>query len=204
MKKSLLALVFAAALAVPAMAENMWVAGSFSYGSDNQEWNGRSRSATSWSIEPEFGYSLNEKWDIGLDLAYSSQVNTDTVYGFNPGIGPAFDVKTMDIAPFARYHIAQIAGVDVMLKGSLFYLKSDVEFRGVDHTFAVNGYGISVAPIISYSINETWSIGAELNFAELSFMHAETDDDWEDIKTEQFGFNLNDGSLISVGIVYHF
>ena len=35
-------------------------------------------------------------------------------------------------------------------------------------------------------------------------MHAETDDDWEDIKTEQFGFNLNDGSLISVGIVYHF
>ena len=203
MKKSLLALVLAAALAVPAMAENMWVAGSFSYGSDNQEWNGRSESATSWSIEPEFGYSLNEKWDIGLDLAYSSSF-TDTVYGFNPYIGPAFDVTTMGIAPFARYHIAQIAGVDVMLKGSLFYLKSDVELRGVDHTFAVNGYGISVAPIISYSINETWSIGAELNFAELSYTHAETDDDWEDIKTEQFGFNLNDGSLISVGIVYHF
>ncbi len=204
MKKSLLALVLAVALAVPAMAESMWVGGSFSYSSDNQEWNDRSGSATSWSIEPEFGYSLNEKWDIGLDLAYSSSANTDTVYGFNPYIGPAFDVKTMDIAPFARYHIAQIAGVDVMLKGSLFYLKSDVELRGVDHTFAVNGYGISVAPIISYSINETWSIGAELNFAELSFMHAETDDDWEDIKTEQFGFNLNDGSLISVGFSYHF
>jgi len=212
MKKSLLALVLAVALAVPVLAENMWVGGSLDYSSDNfkVEYPGGDEyttSSTSWSIEPEFGYSLNEKWDIGLDLAYASKQGVTELYGLDiqdmlpPG--EALDTTEFGIAPFARYHVAQIAGIDVMLKGSIIYASGEAKAMGekVDYT----AYGVSIAPVISYSINETWSIGATLNFAELSYIHAEMDDG-SDItpKSDQFSFNANDGSLISIGFSYHF
>ena len=210
MKKSLLALIFAAALAVPAMAENMWVGGSFGYSADNYAvtYEGEDyekQSTTSWSIEPEFGYSLNEKWDIGLDLEYSSAQGLDGMFG-EDWHNPPFSINKTEtgIAPFARYHVAQIAGIDIILKGSVFYASGEYKYYyGEEYSCKYNEYGLKVAPVISYSINETWSIGATLNFAELAFVHTESDD-YYDYKSDKFGFNLNDGSLISVGFSYHF
>ncbi len=208
MKKSLLALIFAVALVVPAMAENMWVGGSFGYSSNNSEWaidGGYNESYTSWSIEPEFGYSLDDKWDIGLDLAYASKQGADEICGVK--IPFAYDVMIetteMGVAPFARYHVAKIVGVDVILKGSAFYVSGEAKdsYGKCDYS----AYGVSIAPVISYSINETWSINATLNFAELSFTHVEVDQyDGDKIKDDNFGFNLNDGSLINIGFSYHF
>jgi len=207
MKKSLLALIFAVALAVPAMAENMWVGGSFGYSSQNDSYYGGDEkySSTSWEIEPEFGYSLNEKWDIGLDLAYASKQGVNEILGVKIPFTSSvqIDTKEFGIAPFARYHVAQIAGIDVMLKGSIFYASGEAKDTygdKVDYT----AYGVSIAPVISYSINETWSIGATLNFAELSFTHVEFDQYGYKPKADNFGFNLNDGSLINIGFSYHF
>ena len=210
MKKSLLALLFAAALAVPALAENMWVGGDFSYNSSNSklEIDGNDadkKSSTSWSIAPEFGYSLNETWDIGLDFEYASGQNVKEICGIDLDAEGQIDNTEIGIAPFARYHIAQIAGIDVMLKGSIFYVSG--EAKGVakaDYT----AFGVKIAPVISYSINETWSIGATLNFAELSYtnLQIKPKDAPIDVKqkSDAFGFNLNDGSLISIGFSYHF
>jgi len=207
MKKSLLALVFAVALVVPALAENMWVGGDFSYGSDNFKFEEYSQSATSWSIEPEFGYSLNEKWDIGLDLAYISKQGVTDLFGYDitKNFNTTLDTKEFGIAPFARYHVAQIAGIDIMFKGSVFYAKGDAKDNRWGEEIKYSAYGVKIAPVISYSINETWSIGATLDFAELSYTHAEIDDDSEITpKADQFGFDLNNGSLISIGFSYHF
>lgn len=214
MKKSLLALLLAVALAAPVFAaeKNMWVGGSFGYSSQDLTITGGGdesvASSVSWSIEPEFGYGLNDKWDIGLDFAYSKNNAVTELYGWdlqNWMIGSNGTVQTteMGIAPFARYHIAKIAGIDVMLKGSIGYLKG--ELKGYGESVDYKTYGIAIAPIISYSINETWSIGATLNFAELSYIHAEIDDgSGIKPKTDAFGFNLNDGSLINIGFSYHF
>lgn len=215
MKKSLLALLLAVALAAPVFAaeKNMWVGGSFGYSSQDLTLTDGDdypiTSSVSWSIEPEFGYGLNDKWDIGLDLSYSKNNAVTELYGWNFAdwnmIGPYDTMQTTEIgiAPFARYHIAKIAGIDVMLKGSIGYLKG--ELKGYGDSVDYKTYGIAIAPIISYSINETWSIGATLNFAELSYIHAEIDDgSGIKPKTDAFGFNLNDGSLINIGFSYHF
>jgi long-subunit fatty acid transport protein len=213
MKKSLLALLFAVALAVPALAENMWVGGDLSYSSSNskieangQDW--EKQSLTSWSIEPEFGYNLNEKWDIGVDLAYVSRQGVTNLFGFDLNNSPVGPVQTKDfgIAPFARFHVAQIAGVDVMFKGSIFYTSGEAKGMYTDGKIDYTTYGVAIVPVISYSINETWSIGATLNFAELSYTHADAElkDSPIKPKADQFGFNLNDGSLISIGFSYHF
>ena len=209
MKKGLLALIFAVALAVPAMAENMWVGGDFSYSSSNNkiEWPGGedTMSSTSWSVGAEFGYSLDDRWDIGLDLAYTSQQGLDEIFGEDWSGAPfSLDNKETAVAPFARYHLAKIAGIDIILKGSIFYATGEYSYYyGREYTFDYTTYGLKVVPIISYSINETWSIGAILNFAELSFVHTESED-YDDYKNDKFGFNVNDGSLISIGLSYHF
>ena len=217
MKKSFLAVLLAIALVSPVFAaeKNMWVGGSFGYASVNTEYwdGGATTSSTAWSVEPEFGWTIVDKWDIGLDFSYGSGTATE-IYGFdfgqlfNTSLPKGYirgDVKTTTIAPFVRYYLAKVAGVDVILKGSFFYTKTDTDFiTGVDATLGVTGYGVSIAPIISYSINETWSIGAKLNFAELTFVHVDMDEDFIKLKADEFGFNLNNGSLISVGFSYHF
>ncbi len=205
MKKSLVALLFAVALVAPAFAaeKNMWVGGSFGYASNNQELNGQTDSTTVWSIEPQFGWTIIDRWDIGLDFAYGRAQNVNSVYGVSiPNFLTHVEAEVTTIAPFVRYYLGKVAGVDVILKGSIFYSKTDLEQDGF--SLDASAYGISIAPIISYSINEEWSIGARLNFAELSFLHASGDNDYFDAKNEQFGFNLNGGSIINIGLSYHF
>lgn len=205
MKKSLLALLFAVALAVPAMAENMWVGGSLGYENNS----GGDYDANSFTIAPEFGYSLSDKWDIGLDLSYTSGKNDVDVYWGISDVYESYERSTYGIAPFARYHIGKVAGVDVMLKGSLFYNSTTIkDFDPADGDATVNSYGIAIAPVISYSINEKWSIGATLDFLSLGYSHSSSsdlkNDSGDDYSRDEFGFNLNDGSLISIGFSYHF
>ena len=217
MKKSLLVVLLAVAMVAPVFAaeKDMWVGGSFGYASANIDlYDGEATtSSTAWSVEPEFGWTIVDRWDIGLDFEYSSGVTTK-VYGLDLGKTSGFvpfegymsaDAKTTAIAPFVRYYLAKVAGVDIILKGSFFYAKTDLDIIDLSiPTIGVTGYGISIAPIISYTINESWSIGAKLNFAELTYVHVDIDEDIFKLKADEFGFNLNDGSLISVGFSYHF
>ena len=80
MKKSLLAMLFAVALVVPAVAENMWIGGSLGYSNTDVK---DADSVTSWTIEPEFGYSLDEKMDIGIDLGYQYSENSWDMAGLD-------------------------------------------------------------------------------------------------------------------------
>ena len=206
MKKSLLALLFAVALAVPALAENMWVGGSLGY--SNASTKGSSGDYSSFTIAPEFGVSLDEAWDIGLDLSYTSGKNAvETYIPYVPVAHKGLETTTYGIAPFARYHVAKVAGVDVMIKGSLFYNSATIKEDGYDDA-TVKSYGIAIAPVISYSINERWSIGATLDFLSLGYSHGSSSDlkdaSGDDYSHDEFGFNVNDGSLVSIGFSYHF
>ncbi|MBR4631974.1 MAG: outer membrane beta-barrel protein [Elusimicrobia bacterium] len=210
MKKSLLALLFAVALAVPALAENMWIGGSLGYQNTSAKAvPGGDLDANSFTIAPEFGVSLDEAWDIGLDLSYTSGKNlVDSYDNMVPIVREACDTTTYGIAPFARYHVAKVAGVDVMIKGSLFYKSTTIkEFDGGDDV-TINSYGIAIAPVISYSINERWSIGATLDFLSLGYSHSSSSDlknaAGDEYSYDEFGFNVNNGSLISIGFSYHF
>ena len=215
MKKSLLAMLLAVALVAPVFAaeKNMWVGGSLGYSNVSAKAAPDTGDAdgSEFTIAPEFGYSINEKWDIGLDISYTKTKNriltTDDINKLIPAVNESSDSDTIGIAPFARYHIAKVAGIDVMLKGSLFYNTSTINNLWSEDV-KVNSYGIAIAPVVSYSINDTWSIGATLNFLELGFAQYSSSDlknsAGDEYSCSKFGFNLNDGSLISIGFSYHF
>ncbi len=190
MKKSLLAMLFAVALAVPAMAEGMWLGGSLSYENTNVK---DGVSVTEWEIAPEFGMNLNEKWDLGLAISYGYGQQAETVEGV------LNDVTKMGIAPFVRYKLMEIGSFNFYAKGSIFYTNS----KYGQSDFKVDSYGIAIAPVVEYMINDSWSISAILNFAEISYQHDKSDAAG-DPESDTFGFNVNDGSIFSVGVAYHF
>ena len=213
MKKSLLALLFAVALVVPALAENMWVGGSFEYKSVSAKAlpdTSTDADANSFTIAPEFGYSLDETWDIGLDLSYTSTQNDSSLFkDLIPASKEGFDSEKIGIKPFARYHVTKIGCFDIMLQGSVFYNTTTYkEITDDKKDVSLNSYGIAIAPVISYSINETWSIGATLNFLELGYTHSSSSDikntKGDEYSCDEFGFNVNNGSIASIGFSYHF
>jgi len=199
MKKSLLALLFAVALAVPAMAENMWVGGDFSYNNTSPK---DGDSVSSFSIEPEFGYSVDDTWDIGIDLGYAYEEGVTDFAGVP--VPPEFTpekVTTIGLAPFVRYKMFEIGDFSFLAKGSIFYASSKLDNADLSFT----SYGIRVVPVVTYSINETWSIGATLDFAEIAFETVKSDDsDKADVEDTTFGFKGNSGSIIGVNFSYHF
>ena len=199
MKKSLLALLFAVALAVPAMAENMWVGGDFSYNNTSPK-NGDS--VSSFSIEPEFGYSVDDTWDIGIDLGYAYEEGVVAFAGIPiPVAMQPEKVTTIGLAPFVRYKMFEIGDFSFLAKGSIFYASSKLDNADLSFT----SYGIRVVPVVTYSINETWSIGATLDFAEIAFETVKSDDsDKADVEDTTFGFKGNSGSIIGVNFSYHF
>lgn len=193
MKKSLLAMLFAVALAVPAMAEGMWIGGSASYYNTNVK---DTSTRTSWEIAPEFGFNVNENWDLGVQVAYGKGQNEAVVIG--DLASPIDDVETIGVAPFARYKLMEVGSFNVYAKGSIFYKNSKLKESDVK----VDSYGITIVPVVEYMINDAWSISAILNFAELGYTHAKADQN--DVEGDEFGFNVNDGNIFSVGISYHF
>ncbi len=198
MKKSLLALLFAVALAVPALAENMWIGGNFSYSNTSPK-NGDSTS--SYSIAPEFGYSLDEKMDIGIDLSYAYEEGVTEMAGEVIPVEGGDKVTTIGIAPFIRYKMFEIGDFAFLAKGSIFYESAKLDEADVSFT----SYGIAIVPVVTYSINETWSIGCTLDFAAIAFENIKCDDtDKADIENTTFGFRANNGSVIGVNFSYHF
>ncbi len=196
MKKSLLAMLFAVALAVPAMAEGMWIGGSASYENTNVK---DGDSVTAWEIAPEFGMNLSEKWDIGIAASYGSErvkekeVTGSTING---------DAKSYSIAPFARYKLMSIGDFSLYAKGSVFYENTKYTSTG-SKDVKVDSYGIEVVPVVEYAINDAWSISCILNFASLGYTHDKSDMAG-DPKADSFGFKVNGGSVINVGVAYHF
>ncbi len=191
MKKSLLALLFAVALAVPALAENMWIGGSLGYSNTSPK---EGDSKTSYYIEPEFGISLDEKLDIGIDLGYKHSeegINID-------GVDLIEKENTIAVAPFVRYKMFEIGDFAFLAKGAIFYESTKLDEQDVEKT----AYGLAVVPVVTYSINETWSIGATLDFATLAFKNEKCDD--LDTEDTTFGFDANNGDLFSIGFSYHF
>ena len=190
-------MLLAVALVAPVVAaeKNMWIGGSLGYEKTAPK---DGDSEITWSIAPEFGYSLDENWDIGIDLAYASYEGPAVNYK-KLTIGND-KVTAIQIAPFARYKIFSIGSFDILAKGTIFF-----ESAKADNLDAsIDTYGVYIAPVVTYSINETWSIGATLNFAEIGYSHAKGDKNLKDEEYDVFGFNLNDGSIISVNFSYHF
>jgi long-subunit fatty acid transport protein len=151
-------------------------------------------SATSFAINPELGYNLNENWAIGLSIGYLTN-NID--YDKNGGFAGKLDknVNTFAVSPYVRYTCVKLDKVNLFVDGFVSYANtgnSDVK---------VNAFGLGIQPGVAVNLNEKISFVAKLG--QIGWSTAKADVDGAKAVNE-IDFSLNSLAALNFGLYFNF
>ena len=173
-----------AAMMVAAVSANAQVYLGGSVGVATSSYDGNS--TTVWSILPEVGYNLNEKWALGMTIGYGeSRVKVK-----NAGTEK---VKTFQVSPYARYTFVKFDKINLFVDGGVGYMHEN--YAGTK----TNTFAIGFKPGVAVNLNEKLSFVAHVGF--LGYENEKVKGD--DKSTNSFGFDLN-GNALSFGVYYNF
>ena len=173
MKKVLMTLMVMFAV-VTAYAQEMYVAGGISL------WSNHDAEVTNFSISPEFGYGLNEKWSVGGQLILDLTGGDGTV-----------GTTAFAIAPYARYSYYENSIVRLFLDMGI-----GLSVNKVKHSDADAGFELGVKPGIAIKLNDHFSFVSKVGFAGFR-------QDYRGNDNSGFGVGVS-GEDISIGIEYAF
>lgn len=172
MKKFILA-AFVAATSICANAQ-VWMGGSLGFNINNSK--ASDVQTTSFEIAPTVGYTLSDKWDIALELAYRN-VSTD--------VKGSKSVDTFEIMPFARYTFAKSGIASFFVDGGV----------GVGSTASDNTtFKVGLRPGVKVELSHKVELDAKLGW----FGY----DNVENVGNN-FGLNVNNEAL-SFGMTWKF
>lgn len=157
MKKIMMTL--AAVCVAATMNAQMYVGGTVGFLSTSDKTNPAAElTTTTFSINPEFGYQLDEKWGVGIALGFAtSKVKAENTT-VNPNVSVDSKVTTFEIKPYARYQCFAAGNFNVFVDGGL-------DFKTISREDMKNemDFGLFLTPGIAYNINQKWSMVAKLN-----------------------------------------
>ena len=154
-KLALSSLVALFAVSSANAATNFFVGGDTNVALDNDH-------ATVLSVAPEFGWKMAPKWDLGAyasfgyehkDVATIKGVTQDAAsYKYGAGV-------------FARYNVAQMGGLKLLLRGDVkagftTYDPEDDDFDSETSTSIT----AAIIPMVTYDLTESFTLYAKLNF----------------------------------------
>jgi len=174
--KKLISVLTAAIVAVSASAQ-VYVGGSASFGRNADA------NKTNFSIYPEVGYNLSNKWAVAASFGYG--------YGYYDGS------KTNQISfnPYVRYSFAKLGPVSLFLDGSVDYEYSKTKlsaFLGNIDT-SDNDWYVGIKPGFAIPVSDDVAFVAHIGFFGYQYVSEEN----------VFGCNV-DGNSLSLGFYYIF
>lgn len=148
--------------------------------------NSQKSNGWSLSVEPEFGYKINPKTQVGLRLggSYSStrtEYPVTTVEGKEETRDLRISSGSWEITPFARYRLKTMFNgkVSIWLEGHVytgmqFPRVTDGDIKGTDYDGLRHSitYGVQVSPVITYQFNKKSTF--QVFFSILSFGYSGT------------------------------
>ncbi len=173
MKKVLMTL-FVLFAVVTAYAQEMYIGGGISL------WGDTDKDVTTFSISPDFGYGLSDKWSVGGQLVLDA--NTDRYQG---------KYFTFALAPYARFSYFQNDRVRLFL--DMGFGISVTKPKNLD---SVTGFEVGVKPGLAVKLNENFSFITKVGFAGFR-------DDYRFNSKNGFGVYA-DAETISIGVEYAF
>ena len=174
----------------------MYVGGTFGFTS-RKDVNGVSKS--NFTIVPEVGFQLNEKFSIGMNLGYRKMgVTDDGSFSYTCDKYVSFG-----IAPYIRYNLYQYSKIRVFTDGvaSLWHVK----YKGLQNAGAETGndidgnrYTIGIRPGIAFDATDHFSFLAKIGWIGYSSTKM---DGYKATNT----WNINaDTDNLAIGFLYHF
>lgn len=141
--------------------------------------------AQTFTIAPEVGMSLDEKFGVGLQFGYTNVKDTYTQCAVNP---------------YLRYQALEIGKAKVFVDGGAYFNTKKLE--GADKSS--NAFGLNVAPGVAFNLTDHISIVAKANnLFVLDFSKEAGDDDTRTIVGLNTLNNFSAGDLM-FGFYYNF
>lgn len=192
MKKIILTSLLAVFAVSGAQAADFFVGGGASLNMDDTHSN-------VIGISPEVGWKYNDNWDFGLggNFHYSRiDENRGTYfYGANA---------------FSRYKIAQFGDFKLLLRGGInaSFITVASDNAAVDGETATM-LGLSIAPMITYDVSESFTLYANLNFLGVAANYQFENEKMGMQKSWWFGAfadsaDVFDTGALQIGFLYNF
>ena len=175
MKKVLMTL-FVMFAVVTAYAQEMYVGGGISL------WRDTDAEISSFSISPDFGYELNERWAVGGQLVLDFNSKSSTLVN---------KYTSFAIAPYARFSYYENSIVRLFLD-----MGFGISVNKPKNGSSVTGFEVGVKPGLAVKLNDNFSFVTKVGFAGFR-------DDYLSGGKSGFGVDV-DGEAISIGIEYAF
>lgn len=183
MKKFFATLVIAI-VAMSASAQT-YIGGGLGFSTTDKE--GSEDNLTQFTLAPEVGYNLSDKWAIGMAINYTYAKQGSSA-------------NAIGVAPYARYTVAKAGNFS-------FYIDGEFQFASVKHEDedAQNGWSLGLKPGVRFDVNKNIFLTATVGF----FGYQDTND-INGEKTFGFGFNgagydnFSGSNGLKLGIYYNF
>lgn len=138
---------------------------------------------TQYSLLPEVGYNINNDWAIGTEFGWTKG-STNDLY--------TDEVRTFEIAPYARYTFFHSRLVNAFFDGTISY----------GHVNATADlYTLGLKPGIAVNLTRKLSFVAHIGF--FGYKEIDYKDNIKAPDTNVWGVNL-DGNNVKFGILYNF
>ena len=180
-------------------------------------------------LSPRAGFYLNDDFAIGLEIdiinidrKIPKEFRSDYGYGYDPYLGYnpyAKDLKenlfVWGISAFARYNLVKVNKFSLLLEGTLGIAEvqsKETEGLSTENSDPASSFGMSIFPVLSYSLTNKFSIEASCDFLRLGFTSTTIkdldDNDNKDV-TNNFGFGVNSSPLnnsipVRFSVIYKF
>lgn len=183
MKKVIL-LMMVAVLGMATANAQYYLGGSVGFSSNSSKPEGGEKTtSTAFEIIPEFGYSLTDKLDLGIALGYTS--DEDELDNKVTGFG---------VNPYVRYSLVSFGNFSVLGKAGLVF---ETEKAG---DLKTTTFGLTVMPMLKYTLSDKFDLLANLNFMRLGFASASAKFDGTKLGTETgFGLGVDTNDVANIG-----
>ena len=183
-------IILTALVAIASITANaqVWVGGQLGFSVTNND--ATDKNLTEFTIAPEIGYSLSDKWDIAIALGdkYSKPEDFDATNDFF-------------VNPYARYTFLKAGNFSAFVDGGVSY--------GLIHVSSmsqvmnnINSLGVAINPGVTYAVSPKVSLVAHIG--DLSYNAMWTKAKNADVKVNNGKFNIGIWNAISFGAYYNF
>lgn len=156
-------------------------------------WRNTDDNHTRFSIVPDVGYNISDKWAIGVGIGYS--------YNYTSG----FKTNVLAVSPYARFTAAKLGPVSFMLDGGAAFTTLNVKGKDAGSD-SFNAWQIGIEPAVKVYLSKRIDFIASIGF----LGYRDYDDtgiegfDYRNAYGEKgFGFSLSSNNL-TFGMIYNF
>ena len=183
-------MTLAAVCVAATMNAQVYVGGTLGFKSLSSDGN----SASSFTINPELGYNLDENLAVGISLGYTtSNIAFDKDGAFAGKLDK--NTNTFSIAPYVRYTFAKLDKVNFFCDGMINYISTG------NSDSKINTFGVGVQPGVAVNLNDKVSFVAKLG--EIGYANAKGN--WDNaVAVNSFNFSLSSLAALNFGLYFNF